>query len=163
MLKKQYELVKNTRGLLFQFCEKMSPDDYTKELEGFGWGSVRNLHTHVAECYQNWLGKFGLKENIQIADPTMVRDVSEIRQIFKKVDELVYRFLNAYGDNYEHLISGPVSWQEDDEELSVLWLFTHTLTHEFHHKGQIVTMGRQLGYIPDDTDLITPTDLKTLF
>ncbi|MFP3360862.1 DinB family protein, partial [Planococcus sp. SIMBA_143] len=36
------------------------------------------------------------------------------------------------------------------------WLYTHTATHEFHHKGQIVKIGRKLGYIPPDTDLIEP-------
>jgi uncharacterized damage-inducible protein DinB len=35
-----------------------------------------------------------------------------------------------------------------------LQLFTHLLTHEFHHKGQIMTMCRLLGHIPPDTDVI---------
>nr|WP_261382294.1 DinB family protein [Mucilaginibacter achroorhodeus] len=38
--------------------------------------------------------------------------------------------------------------------LSPLELFTHVITHEFHHKGQLVNMSRQLGYIPVDTDVI---------
>ncbi|MFI5159066.1 MAG: DinB family protein [Sphingobacteriales bacterium] len=33
-------------------------------------------------------------------------------------------------------------------------LFTHVTTHEFHHKGQVVSMSRQLGYTPVDTDVI---------
>jgi uncharacterized damage-inducible protein DinB len=36
------------------------------------------------------------------------------------------------------------------------WLFTQAVTHEFHHKGQIVTIARQLGYQPVETDLVTP-------
>jgi uncharacterized damage-inducible protein DinB len=30
------------------------------------------------------------------------------------------------------------------------------MTHEFHHKGQIVKIGRQLGYNPPETDLVEP-------
>jgi uncharacterized damage-inducible protein DinB len=30
----------------------------------------------------------------------------------------------------------------------------HVLTHAFHHKGQIVSMCRRLGYPVSDTDLI---------
>ncbi len=30
----------------------------------------------------------------------------------------------------------------------------HMLTHEYHHKGQIVTIARMLGYEPPDTDLL---------
>ena len=33
-------------------------------------------------------------------------------------------------------------------------LFTHVITHEFHHQGQILPMSRQLGYIPVDTDVM---------
>ncbi|WP_430786810.1 DinB family protein [Virgibacillus flavescens] len=160
---KQYDLIKYTRELLFQFCETIDPDDYIKEVEGFGWGSIRDLHVHVAGCYQSWLANFDLNENIERVSTNEVSNVSEMRTIFKSVDDLVYRFLNAFEGNYDHTLTGPVSWQEDDEELSVLWLYTHTTTHEFHHKGQIVTMARQLGYVPTDTDLLTPTDYKNNF
>jgi len=30
------------------------------------------------------------------------------------------------------------SWHSDSVEITELWLFTHTITHEFHHQGQIV-------------------------
>lgn len=156
VLNRQYELVKNTRELLFAFCEKLDADDYIKELDGFGWGSIRNLHTHVAECYQSWLGNFGLKENITFAEPGMVSNVQDMRGIFSEVDDLASRFLNTYENHADEVIKGPVPWQEEYEELSVLWLFTHTITHEFHHKGQIVSMARKLGYVPDDTDLVVP-------
>lgn len=35
-----------------------------------------------------------------------------------------------------------------------LKLFTHVITHEYHHKGQILSLSRHLGYIPADTDII---------
>ncbi|WP_174615057.1 DinB family protein [Virgibacillus ihumii] len=159
VLKEQYELVKHTRELLFQFCETLDTADYTKELEGFGWGSVRNLHVHIAECYQNWLGRFGLRESLLLIEPSQVQSVSDMRGAFKQVDLLVHRFLDEFEGRYNAKVEGTVPWQEDNTELSVLWLFTHTLTHEFHHKGQIVTMGRQLGYIPTDTDLILPEEI----
>lgn len=155
----QYELVKHTRELLFRYCETLNTDDYTKEIEGFGWGSVRNLHVHIAECYQNWLGKFGLNENMTPVEPEQIGNVSEMRSVFKQVDQLVVRFLNEFEGRYAEKLERAVPWQEDNVELSVLWLFTHTLTHEFHHKGQMVTMGRQLGYIPTDTDLILPEEI----
>lgn len=156
VLKRQYGLVKNSRELLFEFCENLGPDDYVKVLEDFGWGSIRNLHTHVAECYQNWLANFDLKETIKVAEPEMVGNVQDIRKIFSEVDNLVCRFLDTYEGRFDETIKGSVTWQEADEELPVLWLFTHTVTHEFHHKGQIVSMARELGYVPDDTDLMIP-------
>lgn len=37
---------------------------------------------------------------------------------------------------------------------SILKLFTHVITHEFHHKGQIISLKRHLGYIPAVTDIL---------
>ncbi|TDH29325.1 hypothetical protein EXU57_00555 [Segetibacter sp. 3557_3] len=35
-----------------------------------------------------------------------------------------------------------------------LQVYTHVITPEFHHKGQVLTLSRQQGYIPADTDII---------
>ncbi len=150
VLKQQYDLVKNTRESLFQFCETIKPDDFIKELDGFGWGSIRNLHVHVSQCYTYWLSRFGLKETVDKVDPASVKDVRQMRELFKETDKTVYKFLNEFEGNYEHKIKGEV----EEDVFSVLWLMTHTMTHEFHHKGQIVSMARQLGYTPPDTDLV---------
>lgn len=32
------------------------------------------------------------------------------------------------------------------------------MTHEFHHKGQIVAMIREMGYIPPNTDILGTED-----
>ncbi|WP_234400679.1 DinB family protein [Virgibacillus senegalensis] len=160
MLKQQYELVRYTRENLFSFCEQLAAEDYTREVDGFGWASIRTLHAHVADCYQSWLAHFGLKKKREKLNPEKISDVADMRKQFLKMDQLVLEFLNYYQADYLQKISGTVPWQEEQEQLSALWLFTHTVTHEFHHKGQIVSMARQFGYIPVDTDLLTPSDME---
>lgn len=152
----QYDWVRRTRELLFQYCETMTPGDYIKGLDGFGGSSMRSLHAHVAECYQSWLGNFALKKGMTPVEPDSVKSVREMRRIFEEVDALVYEFLEEFRGQWDLTLTGPVSWQDEHAELTTLWLFTHTLTHEFHHKGQTVSMSRQLGYTPTDTDLIEP-------
>ncbi|MCL6569315.1 MAG: DinB family protein, partial [Meiothermus silvanus] len=44
--------------------------------------------------------------------------------------------------------------------VSQRWLLMHPITHEFHHKGQMMTLARIWGYTmpPEtDTDLVPPT------
>ncbi|MBN8209035.1 DinB family protein [Bacillus sp. NTK071] len=158
VLKEQYDWVMHTRKLLFHFCEKVNQEDYTKEMDTFGGNSMRSLHQHVAECYHYWLGKVGLKDPDFFERPEQVNDVNEMRKLFDEVDQLVYRFLDHFEGQEEKKISRGV--QDEEEEFSVLWLYTHTSTHEFHHKGQIVWLARQLGYEPPDTDLITASDIN---
>ncbi|PFA63068.1 damage-inducible protein DinB [Bacillus sp. AFS015802] len=149
----QYEWIRRTRELLFDYCETISPADYVKELEGFGGDSIRNLHVHVADCYRVWLGARALGQSLPVITPESVHDVKEMREIFRKTDDLIHEFLEEFKGNWDHTLQ--VSFGDGESaEISALWLYTHTVTHEFHHKGQIVKIGRQLGYIPPDTDLI---------
>ncbi|TKC09723.1 DinB family protein [Pedobacter frigoris] len=39
-------------------------------------------------------------------------------------------------------------------ETDAYGIFTDVITHEFHHKGQAMTMARLLGHIPPDTDVM---------
>ncbi|QTN00736.1 DUF664 domain-containing protein [Sediminibacillus dalangtanensis] len=160
VLTQQYKLVRYTRESLFSFCEQLTAEDYTKELNGFGWESIRTLHVHVADCYQAWLAHFALKKDRERVNPETITNVAGMRKQFILVNQLVDEFLDCYHEDDSQQIIGSVPWQEEEERLSALWLFTHTVTHEFHHKGQIVTMARQLGYTPVDTDLLTPTDMN---
>ncbi|TJY41159.1 DUF664 domain-containing protein [Cohnella pontilimi] len=149
----QYDWIQRTRGSLFLYCETLSPTDYVKELETFGGDSIRNLHAHVADCYRVWLGSRALGKSLPKIKPESVNSVQEMREVFRRTDDLVHEFLNEFKGKWDHTIQ--VSFQSGGSgEFTALWLFTHTTTHEFHHKGQIVKIGRQLGYIPPETDLI---------
>ncbi|MEK4852033.1 DinB family protein [Paenibacillus sp. FSL H7-0756] len=147
----QYEMIQRTRESLFRYCETMSPADYVKEIETFGEVSISSLHAHVADCYRVWLGIRALGKSLPKINPESVDSVQKMREIFKNADELVYEFLNDFKIKWDP--TKPTPWHSDSVELTELWLFTHTITHEFHHRGQIVKMGRQLGYIPPKMNL----------
>ncbi|WP_254901241.1 DinB family protein [Tuberibacillus sp. Marseille-P3662] len=99
-----------------------------------------------------------MKKGVTPVHSESVINVEDIRHVFKEVDLLVDEFLKTFQGQWDLSLTGPVPWQDEEESLTTLWLFTHTTTHEFHHKGQMVSMGRQLGYIPFDTDLIEPAN-----
>ncbi len=56
-------------------------------------------------------------------------------------------------DNY---IEKSPEWKQGNEMImkTVHQLLFHSVTHEYHHKGQIVTMIRMLGYTPNNTDVL---------
>ncbi|MFG6494715.1 DinB family protein [Fictibacillus sp. UD] len=160
LFKTQYDWVCRTRETLFQYCEALSPADYVKELENFGGDSIRSLHAHVADCYHGWLGVRALGKSLPEITPESIHNVQEMREVFRKTDELVYEFLNTFEDKWDQTVE--VTFRSGSKaEFTSLWLFTHTMTHEFHHKGQIVKIGRHLGYVPGDTDLIEPEVKKS--
>lgn len=86
-------------------------------------------------------------------------DMASVRRSFEEVDRLVGRFFDRYRDAGEARVTGRVGWQNEPLTVTPLWLFSHTVTHEFHHKGQVVTLGRRLGFPPADTDLVLPAPM----
>lgn len=158
IMAKQYEWVRVTRESLFSYCETLKQEDYVKELEGFGDWSIRNLHVHVTNCYEHWLRDFGLGQDPRYVKPEKVRNVEQMRKAFDQTNELVEEFLRQFEGKWDTVISKTYEETGEAEELTAIWLLTHTVTHEFHHKGQIVSISRHLGYTPVDTDLIFPID-----
>lgn len=104
---------------------------------------------HVANGYRVWLGNRALGKALPKVKLASVDNVHKLREVFKRVDALVYEFLDEFRAKWDP----SVSWQSDSAELTELWLFTHTITHEFHHRGQTVKLGRIHGFIPPKLNL----------
>ncbi|MHB1629900.1 MAG: DinB family protein [Bacilli bacterium] len=161
VLKQQYEFIRFTRQTLFAFLEEVPLQKLLSTVPNFGSGSIIRTHLHVADCYRYWLGSFALKQKRAdfsfATDHDIERsDVKKVRERFELADEAVEKFFVEFNSRWSEKIANEVKWQEEPWSTTPLWLLTHTETHEFHHKGQIVAMARHLGYNPPDTDLQEP-------
>jgi uncharacterized damage-inducible protein DinB len=91
-----------------------------------------------------WLGAFAFNQkraDFSFATDYEIKhsDVEKVRARFELVDEVVQRFLDEFNAHWFENIANKVKWQEEPWSTTPLWLLTHTETHEFHHKGQIVS------------------------
>jgi len=149
--------VKDTRKGLLDYCSELSPAAFVQEDSEVGHGSIRNLLLHTADCYGHWLAGFALGKERSSLVAADFPDVNAIRRAFAQVDEHMDRFLARFEKALDEPVSGRVRWAPEPLVVTPRWLFTHTVTHEFHHKGQVVSLGRRLGYPPPETDLVLPT------
>lgn len=162
MNQNEYEWVRKTRETLLDFCRKLEPNDFTHR-NGFAWQSVRDTLVHIADCYYAWLGSFVLLKTMKPLTPKEELhnfNLDEIKMRFKQVDSIVNEVFELHGNQLNKLIDRKIPWREATETLSITpgKLLMHTITHEFHHKGQIVTMLRQMGYEPPNTDVLGTED-----
>lgn len=151
-MKEQYELVKESRATLFAYCKTIANHDLLKENSSFGRGSIRNLLVHIANIYEYWIGTQGLKEAIKFSQYDSNVTMSDIACLFDAIDLLTVKFI----DHIEKENINKISYERNGltKKIRPLVLFTHVITHEFHHKGQILSLSRHLGYVPVDTDII---------
>lgn len=149
----QYQLVLSARGALFDYCETIKTEHLLTPLPSFNNESMATQLMHVANCYLFWLAKSAMQQQRPYFKEEQHRSLIAIRDAYQQVDLTVNHFLQNFKDTLaqQRLITRP-----DGNTLtrSPFDVFTHVITHEFHHKGQIINMSRQLGYTPVDTDVI---------
>lgn len=138
-----YGWVRQTREVLFRYAASLPVAVRRSTHPGFH-DSMLGLMAHAAECYQRWTG--GVGQGLEVIElPRPVRELDDVRAQFRRVDDIVHE---ALADDLDRT----VTWRE--QRLPLRWLVLHPITHEFHHKGQIATLGRMLGYpVPEGTDL----------
>ncbi|UAY56069.1 DinB family protein [Arachidicoccus terrestris] len=152
-LQRQYDLIRGSRARLLNYCQTISNEDFLNENSSFGLGgSIRNLLVHIVNTYQSWIIKRALQKNIDFTEYSAVKTNEEAETLFRFIDEEVMTFIEKYEMTLFEKIRLDV--RGTIKPLSPFELFTHVTTHEFHHKGQILSLSRHLGYTPVDTDII---------
>ena len=151
-IRNQYEMVKSSRLVLFDFCRSLSRTHFLFEHPDFGRGSIRNLLVHVANVYQFWIGEKALNHKDPFTSFDAVADIEQADSLYREIDQLMNSFILLV----EHTPMKQLTFERNGVQTSedALTLFTHAITHEFHHKGQILSMSRHMGYLPVDTDMI---------
>jgi len=152
ILSAQYELVRSSREVLLDYCAELSADQFIAPVSAFNNSSVQYLLVHIANTYQSWLGNFAMNKNYPFPKTEEVNSLEEIVRQFDEANNTVEEFLNRFDP--EEKISGIATFKRIPMTVTALHLFTHVITHEFHHKGQILSMTRHFGFVPVDTDAL---------
>ena len=152
-LQQQYAFIRSSRELVLDFIEQVVRNDLNKPVAAFDNKSMRYLLVHTANTYLHWLSYFAHKQEENFVNDENFTTIALIKSLYEKADQAVEHFLSAFGDNPNLEIAGTLS-RNRHVTATPLQLFTHVTTHEFQHKGQVMTMARLLGHPPPDTDVI---------
>ena len=148
----QYHLVLSARGALLDYCETITLDHLNTQLPTFNNQSIISQLVHTANCYIFWLANSAMQQQrAYIKEDSS--NIALMREAYQQVDLIMNDFLQ----NFKDALSKPMFITRPDGNnitCSPMDIFTQVITHEFHHKGQIVSISRQLGYTPVDTDVI---------
>ncbi len=153
LLQQQYTLIQSSREVVFNFIEHEAGNDLNKPVAAFDNKTMRYLLVHTANTYLHWLSYFAHKQEVNFVNDENFTTIALIKSLYEKADQAVENFLFAFADNLNLKIAGTLSHNRQ-VTATPLQLFTHVTTHEFHHKGQVMTMARLLGHPPPDTDII---------
>ena len=115
-------------------------------------GSIRNLLVHIANTYEFWIAKHGLNKDVVFTNYHSQKSIQDIIVLFDTIDNFMYEFIALLEKQGDKQIQYEINGIKNTATL--FKLFSHVITHEFHHKGQILSLSRHLGYTPVDTDIM---------
>jgi uncharacterized damage-inducible protein DinB len=149
----QYRFIRDTREILLNYCKTISNRNFLKENSSFGrGGSIRNLLVHIANTYEFWIGKYALTKDVVFTEYGSKHNIDDIIDLFGSIDILMFEFIELLRKPEFKAINYEINGVKNTAK--PFQLFSHVITHEFHHKGQILSLSRHLGYTPVDTDIM---------
>lgn len=148
----QYNMIQGSRAVLFNYCDTITLNHFIAENSDFGrGGSIRNLLVHNGHVYRFWIGHHAFGREMEYPEYGSIITVDDCRAYYTSINELVEEFIHQFADRPHTLFN---SNYKKPASATALEVFTHVTTHEFHHKGQMLSISRHLGYTPVDTDVI---------
>jgi uncharacterized damage-inducible protein DinB len=141
-----------TLNLVLNHLSTIPASDYSKELPGFGFHTLREQVIHIFNCEGFWIATLqGVRYVDRMAEECpAVADARLLQQEVSGQTQVYLSHLTSHNLNSETELHFP------DGDVAVrtpALVIHHVLTHAFHHKGQIVAMCRSLGHPASDTDL----------
>lgn len=178
-----YQWVRRTRERLFEYTSSLPNEVYLRDQPDLPSSSLRDIHVHVADMYLWWIGRYCMgvepyREQLDAlpssatsthaarmasiialerAETLRLTDAAAVRAKFSRVDDLMaqaFETLDRLDEPFEVT-------RASGRRVTVTrrWALVAQMTHEFHHKGQMLAFGRALGHpLPEDiaTDLVLP-------
>jgi uncharacterized damage-inducible protein DinB len=139
-------------GILFRHAELLPNEAFVRQLDGFGFPSVRDQLLHIAICEDFWVTIANGREFVEW-DHQCYQDASTIFAAYQPVAARTREWINSLTAQ-ELLQPRTVTFSlGSSAQVAPAPMLHHVLTHGFHHKGQIVAMCRILGYPAPETDL----------
>jgi len=138
---------------------KLTAEQYTRDLSS-SFRSVRDTLAHILAAewigLRRWLGE----SPKALFDPADFPDLVTLRAKWMEIEREQTAFVNSLTDER---LNTPVSYINTKGKTWTypLWqMMQHLVNHSTYHRGQVITMLRQLGAEPVSTDFLLFFDEK---
>jgi uncharacterized damage-inducible protein DinB len=136
--------------LALEAARAVPPEALTREA-GVSFGSLLGTLAHILRSQRRWLARF---TGQALPEPADFPDVETLAAGWSETASQLEFFLASLT---EEQLAAQITW-EDTEAGAVtrpLWQpVSHMVNHSTYHRGQVVSLLRQLGHQPPKTDLI---------
>ncbi len=137
-------------NLIFDALEAIPEDQYKADMKS-SHGGLHGTMTHIVGAEKLWLERWQGAPQPPLAPPA---SHAELKKIWEKVGYDTAKWLSTMTDKRLNE-TFTMKTLAGDAFTHIFWqAFQHLVNHSSYHRGQIITMLRQIGTKPPTTDLI---------
>jgi uncharacterized damage-inducible protein DinB len=144
-------------NIVHSWFEKISDEQWSQPVVS-SFNSIAETTLHVAAAETVWLDRLNEEEAPRLLAATFKGSKKELQNHWKKTSGELKSFIENFDETRMH---DSVNFKRPDGntyELAFFKIFAHVFNHTTYHRGQFVTMLRQIGF----TD-VHSIDMSTYF
>jgi uncharacterized damage-inducible protein DinB len=129
---------------LIDHCGGFSPDELNRELEGFGYPSIRRQLHHMIGAEEYWIG---VVRGLMLVDERSddFASIEALASYRARVADVTSAYLRGATEEELNVRRKMTTWAGHERELVPAHVVLRTQTHIFQHQGQVAAMCRLLG------------------
>ncbi len=137
---------------------RLTSDEFTRDLRS-SFPSVRDTLVHILSAEWLWLERWGGNSPAAMPDLGSLGTVAAFRARWREVEAGQHAFLEQLGQADLARVVAYTNFRGEAWRYPLGRMLQHTVNHSTYHRGQVVTLFRQLGAAPNPTDLLVFVDV----
>jgi len=138
---------------LIDAAEKVDAAKLQKDL-GTSFGSLHGTLVHIYGAQFIWLARWKGSIPAGLPKAEEIPNLTELKTRWQKLRVEFREFLNSKSEEQLQQASSYKDLKGNQWSEPLYQQIQHLLFHSMYHRGQVVTLLRQLGEVPPQTDLI---------
>jgi uncharacterized damage-inducible protein DinB len=138
-------------------ARRLNLQEFTKDL-GTSYRSVQGTLVHILWGEWLWLQRWRGDSPKQIFAPEDFPDVPAVETRFQTIEREQQDFIERLTDDRLKQRQAYENYKGQRREYALGHMLQHTANHSSYHRGQVVTLLRQLGKTPEATDFLVFLD-----
>lgn len=129
---------------LLDHCMSLTAEEFNRELEGFGYPTVRLQLHHMIGAQKYWVGVLEGRIDAD-EDEHLYPDIEAMIAYREEIFKLTETYLSKASSEELTIARQMTTWGGNVKTMKPLNVILRTQTHIFHHQGQVLAMCRLLG------------------
>lgn len=137
---------------LVDSLEPVKQEDFEKDLRS-SHGGIRGTLLHILNAENAWVRRLSGESALPL-DESRLKSMDDFKREWSQIDK---KFSSLADGFTEEQLQARFDYQDmkgNKYSNPRIWALQQVFNHFTYHRGQIVTMQRQLGYMPANTDMI---------